>query len=132
MERKYESMMILKPDLADQEKEEIFSKMIKRVENLKGKILDSKVWAKERNFYYFLKSKGADKKKYFKGCYWLVNFTLDIESLADFKETVRLEERILRSIIINKEGQKEVKFTKESDMVGSLRSKFGFGRTRET
>jgi ribosomal protein S6 len=96
-------MVILKPDLADQEREEIFDKINKRIENLEGKVLASKVWAKERNFYYFLRGRGAEKKKYYKGCYWLLNFALDKDKLADLKETLRLEERILRNIIVNRE-----------------------------
>ena len=114
MDRSYESMVILKPDLADQEKEEVFDKLIKRIKDLKGEVSASKVWVKERNFYYFLKGKGAEKKKYYKGCYWLVNFTLDTDKILELKETIRLEERILRSIIINREGQIKLKFAKRS------------------
>lgn len=109
MDRNYESMVILKPDLGDQEREEIFDKIIKRIENLGGKVLASKIWAKERNFYYFLKGRGAERKKYYKGCYWLVNFSLNQDKLFDLKETIRLEERILRSIILNR---KRLKFMK--------------------
>ena len=103
MKKSYESMMVLMPDLADQEKEEIFDKITKKIEALDGKVSSAKIWAKERNFYYFLKSRGAEKKKYYKGCYWLVDFNLDNTKLGDLKETIRLEERILRNLIINKE-----------------------------
>ena len=103
MNRKYESMIILKPDLEEKEREEVFDKIIKRIESLKGKVVASKVWAKERNFYFFLRGRGAEKKKYFKGCYWLINYTLDKDKILELKETIRLEERILRSIIINQE-----------------------------
>ncbi len=105
MERKYEGMLILKPDLSDPETEEILGKISKKIESLKGKVLDSKIWEKERNFYYFLKSRGADKTKHYKGCYWLVNFQLDTVELPQIKETIRLEERILRSLIVNREKQ---------------------------
>jgi len=103
--RDYESMMILRPDLAEQEREEIFEKITKKVEDLKGKVISSKIWAKERNFYFFLKSRGAEKKKYYKGCYWLLNFSLSKDKLPDLKETIRLEERILRSVILSKESK---------------------------
>ena len=105
MSRDYENMIILKPDLDDQEREEIFDKISKRIKDLNGEVLASKVWAKERKFYYFLRSRGAEKKKYYKGCYWLINFTLDIEKLPDLKETIRLEERILRNLIVSQEGK---------------------------
>ena len=105
MTRDYESMLIVRPDLTEEEREEIFSKVLKRIEDLKGKVSAAKVWAKERNFYYFLKSRGAERKKYFKGCYWLVNFALDTDQLSELKETIRLEERILRNIIVSREGK---------------------------
>lgn len=104
MDREYESMMILMPDLTDQEKEEIFNKITGKVESLEGKTISSKVWAKERNFHYVLKDKTADKKKHFKGCYWLINFSIAINKMPELKEVIRLEERILRNIILNREN----------------------------
>ncbi|NQT28139.1 MAG: 30S ribosomal protein S6 [Candidatus Omnitrophica bacterium] len=105
MNREYESMIILKPDLDDQERQEIFDKFSKRIKDLDGEVLASEVWIKERKFYYFLRSRGAEKKKYYKGCYWLINFTIDIEKLPELKETIRLEERILRNLIVSREGK---------------------------
>ena len=109
MNGNYESMMIIRPDLADQERDEILGKIIKKIESLEGQVLSSKVWAKERNFYFFIQSKGAEKKKYYKGCYWLVNFNLPKDKIPDLKEAIRLEERILRSIILSKEAQFKTK-----------------------
>ena len=102
MDRNYESMLILKPDLTEKEKEEACKKIIERIESLEGKVQTSQVGAKERNFYYPIRSRGAEKKKYTQGCYWLLQFTLQPEKLLLLKETVKLEERILRNIIIKK------------------------------
>jgi len=112
--RDYENMIIVKPDLEDNEREEIFDKISKRIKDLDGEVLDSKVWIKERKFYYFLRSRGAEKKKYYKGCYWLINFTLDTEKLPELKETMRLEERILRNLIVNKEGKIKPELTSQA------------------
>ncbi|MBU1112991.1 MAG: 30S ribosomal protein S6 [Candidatus Omnitrophica bacterium] len=98
-------MMIIRPDLGDDQQQEIFNKIIKKIEGLEGKVSASKIWVKEHNFYYPLKSRGAEKKKYAKGCYWLVNFLLDTDKMDELKEAMRLEERILRNIIISKEDQ---------------------------
>ena len=103
MERNYESMLILKADLTDAEREEIFQKITKRIEGLEGKVELSKVWAKERNFYYPIRSHGAGKEKYTRGCYWLLQFNLLPEKLSDLKETVKLEERILREMTLKKD-----------------------------
>jgi ribosomal protein S6 len=107
--KNYESMMIVRPDLGEQERDEIFEKIVKKIESLEGQVQSSKVWAKEKNFYFFIQSKGAEKKKYYKGCYWLVNFNISKDKMPDLKEVIRLEERILRSIILNKESQLKAK-----------------------
>ncbi len=95
----YESMMILRPELTDEEREGIFDKITQRVKDLGGKVIEAKVWAKERNFCSLIQSRGAGRKKYERGLYWLLNFSLDIERLGDLKETLRLEENILRNVI---------------------------------
>lgn len=102
MENNYETMIILKYDLSDNEREDVSQKLAKKIEELSGSVLSSKIWAKERNFYYPLRSRGAEKKKYNKGSYLLLDFKLDSNKLSDLKETVRLEERILRNLIIKR------------------------------
>jgi ribosomal protein S6 len=100
-------MLILKSDLNEEEREEIFRKIIQKIEGLEGKVKVSKVWAKEKEFCYPIRSRGAEKKKYNKGCYWLVEFVLDPQKLPELKETIRLEERILRNIIIKRDKDGE-------------------------
>jgi len=100
VKRNFECMVILTTDIGDAAQEAIFQKISKKIESLDGKVLSAKIWAKERNLAFFLKSRGADKKKHTKGCYWLVEFSLDTDKLGDLKETIRLEESILRSMIL--------------------------------
>ncbi|MCK4809837.1 MAG: 30S ribosomal protein S6 [Candidatus Omnitrophica bacterium] len=102
MERKYESMLIVRPDLDEDERKNVFDKISDKITNLGGKILESKIWIKDRNLCYPIRSRGAEKKKYNKGLYWLVNFALETEKLDDLNETVKLEEKILRNIIIKR------------------------------
>ncbi len=106
MERVYESMIIMRSDLTDEERENVFDKITKFIKDSGGKIQESKIWAKERNFYFLIRSRGAEKKKYNKGLYWLLDFSLDTGKLNDLKQTMRLEERILRNIIISRGGKK--------------------------
>lgn len=105
MNRIYESMLILRVDLGEGQREEICQKITEKIENLGGKLEETCVWAKERNFCYPIKSRGAKKERCYKGCYWLINFTLDTDKLSDLKEIVRLEERILRNLILVKGGK---------------------------
>ncbi len=106
MNRNFESMIVVVPDIGEQAQEEVYQKITKKIEALSGKVSSAKVWAKERNLAFPLKASGAQKKKYLKGCYWLINFSLDTDKLADLRETIRLEEKILRNIILNRENVK--------------------------
>lgn len=105
MVRNYENMVVLKANITDEEKKEVFDKITKKIESLEGKVLAAKIWAKERNLCFPLKSSGAEKALHHKGCYWLVVFTVDTSKLAELKETMRLDERILRSMTINCENR---------------------------
>lgn len=117
MERNYECMLILKPDLSESERDGAAADICGKIKDLGGQVVKSELWAKIRDFYYFLKSKGAERKKYYKGAYWLVNFSLPIEKLADLKEFIRLEERVLRNLMLNRGKDKlpveKVETTKE-------------------
>lgn len=106
MERFYESMIILRSDLTDEEKEAVFEKISNKIKDLQGKVSESRIWAKGRDFFYPIRSRGAEKKKYFQGIYWLITFTLDTEKLGDLKEAMRLEEKILRNIIVKQSIKK--------------------------
>ncbi|MCF7876997.1 MAG: 30S ribosomal protein S6 [Candidatus Omnitrophica bacterium] len=106
MERNYECMLILRPDLPEAEREKAASQIGEKIKELKGQVKKSVLWRNLCDFYYFLRSKGAERTKYYKGSYWLIEFTLSTENLDDLKETIRLEESILRSLILNKESDK--------------------------
>ncbi|MDD5583740.1 MAG: 30S ribosomal protein S6 [Candidatus Omnitrophica bacterium] len=109
MDRKYESMVIVRSDISEQEQEEIFGKITKKIEALQGKVESARVWLKERNFCFLLQSSAAGKKKYDRGCYWLVDFILDTDKLGELKEIMRLEERLLRHLILRKDEEIEEK-----------------------
>ncbi len=106
MQIQYEGMLILQPGLTEPEQEEIFKKITKKIEALEGKVLEAKIWAKERNLYHPIRSRGAEKKKFTKGCYWLIEFLLQPARLPDLKETIRLEEKILRNLILKEKKKK--------------------------
>jgi ribosomal protein S6 len=108
MERAYESVLIIKNDTSDPERQDVVQKAAKKIESLGGKIVVSQVWIKDREFAGAIRASGAGRKKYTRGCYWLINFDLAADKLGEFKETIRLEERILRSLILARECHKEV------------------------
>jgi len=103
-------MIIIQPDLSDQDLESVCGKVTQKIEELKGKVIEARIWEKERNFFFMIQSRGAEKKKYYKGCYWLVTFNMDVAKLSQLKELIRLEERILRSLLVNREIKTKPKF----------------------
>lgn len=102
MGRTYESMLIVRPDLSDEERESVFSKITGRIKELGGEVREARIWAKERAFCYGIRARSAEKKLYNKGLYWLVDFSLSVSKLAGLKETIKLEDKIIRHIIINR------------------------------
>lgn len=102
MERNYEAMLILRPDLSEEKRKDISSALTSKIEQLGGKVLESRLWAKERKFAYPLRSRGAEKKKYERGSYWLTLFSLSPCELQKLKETIKLEENILRAMVLKK------------------------------
>ena len=102
MERVYETVLILRPDLPPQEGEGVVKKISQKIKDGGGEIFSCRLWLENRKFAYVLRSRGAERKKYDQGNYWLIEFKLAIEKLAELKEAIRLEENILRSLIIRK------------------------------
>jgi ribosomal protein S6 len=96
-------MVVVKTDITEEQKTEVFNKIVKKVEELQGVVKVAKVWASQRVFSYPLVSRGAEKKRHTSGCYWLVEFNIDSEKLGELKETLRLDERVLRSTIFRRE-----------------------------
>ena len=104
MDRDYESMVIIRSDLAQGDLDNVFHKISGRIEELGGKVVNARIWARERELAYSLRSSTAGRQRFFKACYWLINFNLATDKLSELKETIRLEENILRNIIIRKDS----------------------------
>ena len=103
MQKLYESMVVVKTDITEEQRTEVFNKVTKKIEELQGTIKAARVWASQRVFSYSLVSRGAEKKRHTGGCYWLVEFNIDSEKLGELKESLRLDERILRSTLFRRE-----------------------------
>jgi len=104
MQKLYESMVVVKTDITEDQTAEVFNKITKKIEELQGAVKAAKVWASQRAFSYSLVSRGAEKKRHTGGCYWLVEFNIDSEKLGELKEVLRLDERILRSTLFQREA----------------------------
>lgn len=93
--RNYELVFVLEPDLKEQEKKDFFQKLKKAIEDFKGKVEEVKEWGR-RILAYPIKKKEA-------GDYFLWNFSLPEESLPELEKKLRLENVLLRYMIVRKE-----------------------------
>lgn len=90
--KKYEAMVIVKPDLNDDEKKNLFTQINDAVTKLNGKITTSGVWSEKRKLFFPI-------KKYREGVYYLVNFTMDPATVNKVTVAYKLNENILRVLI---------------------------------
>ena len=90
--KKYEAMVIVKPDLNDDEKKNLFNQINDTVTKLNGKVTSSAVWSEKRKFFFTI-------KKYKEGVYYLLNFEMDPAIVNKVGIAYKLNESILRVLI---------------------------------
>lgn len=93
--RRYEGMFIIKPDMGKEEHEKTASSIGDTVTKNGGKVLNLQKWARRQLAYSI--------KKYVEGEYYLCSFEAEPGRIADMKDVYRLNENILRTLIIVKE-----------------------------
>ena len=86
---KYEAMIIIKPDLSDEDKKTLFKQIDDVVIKNSGQITQSGVWAERRKLYFPI-------KKFMEGIYYLVAFTAPAAAIKEAANTYKLNENILR------------------------------------
>ena len=90
---KYEAMFIVKPDLTEEERKSLFGQINDVVAKNNGKVIESSVWSEKRKLFFPL-------KKYREGVYYLLNFSLAPAMVKEIMHTYKLNENILRALII--------------------------------
>ena len=103
--RNYELVLIVKPDLNNEDYEEIKEKVSSSISKEQGKIKSWNFWKEKQRFSYILRSRGAEKRKFTDGTYVLCEALIDPGKIGSLKDTLDLEERIIRYLIINKEAK---------------------------
>lgn len=92
MNKKYEAMFIVKPDLTEEERKSIFNQIHEVVTKNNGSVSDGSLWSDKRKMYFTI-------KKYREGVYYLLNFEAPPLSIADIRHAYQLNENILRVLI---------------------------------
>lgn len=91
--KRYEAMVIVKPDLSEEEKKALFGQINEVVIKNKGSVSAGDVWSDKRNFCFPI-------TKYQEGIYYLLKFSLtDTGVIAQIRRAYKLNENILRVLI---------------------------------
>jgi small subunit ribosomal protein S6 len=86
---KYEAMVIVKPDLSDDEKKVLFKQIDDAIAKNGGQVSQSGVWAERRKLYFPI-------KKFQEGVYYLAAFDAPSQAIKEIRNIYKLNENILR------------------------------------
>ncbi|MFH0912677.1 MAG: 30S ribosomal protein S6 [Candidatus Omnitrophota bacterium] len=90
--KKYEAMFIIKPDLSEDEKKALFDQIGEVVTKNNGNVASGAIWSEKRKLYFTI-------KKCHEGVYYLLNFNVLPEAIANMTHAYQLNEHILRVMI---------------------------------
>jgi small subunit ribosomal protein S6 len=82
-------MVIIKPDLSDEDKKTLFKQIDDAITKHGGLISQSGIWAERRKLYFPI-------KKFMEGVYYLVAFTAPAGAIKEVRSIYRINENILR------------------------------------
>lgn len=91
MNKKYELMVVLDPDLKPEEQEKIITKIKDGVSDAKGKITSSKDFGKKHLAYLISKKS--------EGFYWFFELEIPAQNAPSFRQKIQMEEKIIRYLL---------------------------------
>ena len=89
---KYELIMIVDATIPQGEKDTIVKESNDLIAKNSGKIINSQVWIEKQRFSFRM-------KKRTEGTYYLINFESPQSAVAQIRESLRLNEKVIRSLI---------------------------------
>lgn len=95
--QKYELMLIIDAHLTKEDKDNIIKEIDNEIVKFGGKVVNSQVWFEKQKFTF-------DINKKTEGTYHLINFEADKSVNAKLNASLRLNEKILRSLILEVEN----------------------------
>ena len=95
---KYEAMFIIKPELTEEDRKTLFGQIQEAVAKNNGQITNAAIWSEKRKLIFPL-------MKQQEGVYYLVNFSAPSEAITKLKYIFKLNEQILRVLILRPDGK---------------------------
>ncbi|MFH0855341.1 MAG: 30S ribosomal protein S6 [Candidatus Omnitrophota bacterium] len=89
---KYEALIIVKPDLSEEDRKNVFLQIDETITKHGGVISQGGLWAEKRKLFFPI-------KKYLEGVYYLANFAIAPLAIKDIRNAYNLNESILRVLI---------------------------------
>lgn len=89
---KYEALIIVKPDLTEQDRKALFAQIDEAITKNQGVIAQSGLWADKKRLLFPI-------KKHMEGTYYLANFSMAPLAIKDIRHAYNLNENILRVLI---------------------------------
>ena len=91
--KKYEAMIIIKPDLSEDKRKALFSQINDTIVKNNGKVTQANIWSEKKKLAFPI-------RKYQEGVYYLVNFSVAPVAILKINYAYKLNEDILRVLII--------------------------------
>jgi len=86
---KYEALIIVKPDLSEETRKNLFQQIDEAITKHGGVISQSGLWSERKKLFFPI-------KKYLEGVYYLALFSIAPLAIKDIRHTYNLNEDILR------------------------------------
>lgn len=93
----YELLVVLKPDLGEEEFKEALSELKLKLEKKGVKFTNEEIWGKRRLAYRI--------KKWEEGFYVLLRFKTEVEALKEIRQVLRLKESVIRYLLTKGGGK---------------------------
>ncbi len=91
--KKYETMFIIRPDLSEDERKALFNQINDVLIKNNGKVTQANIWSEKKKLAFPI-------RKYREGVYYLVSFTVGPEAITKINYAYKLNENILRTLVI--------------------------------
>lgn len=98
----YEAMLLIRPDLSEEERKELFAKLDKVISAQGGKIGKADIWADKKKLTYEIRTTltSGGTRKYNEVLFYLINFHIDPEAIKQLRSDFKMSDSIIRSLII--------------------------------
>lgn len=103
--RNYEAMILIRPDLTDQERQTAIDQIKLSITNKGGEVQSADIWANKRKLAFDIRSvlTSGGVRKYNEAVFYLANFKVDTQAITQLRNDLKLNDAIIRSMITSKE-----------------------------